>query len=396
MVVFGDSAEVVVNPQTAREEAARKIEAIKVGGNTNLSLGWGLGLLELQTYTTDSHYSRLFLLSDGQANAGETKRTTLAREASLSRDLGITTTTIGIGDDFAEDLLEALATASGGRFWYIGESKIEEIIEEEFRGALTVLYDRPRVELDLPRGLSISQEINALRKLGGRYRIRPLKGEDTFNFAIRLLVNPDVINGNEFAVTARLYDGDNHLADGSAIVKLAPATEVATAQSNALVRSVVQQFQITDTSESMLDSMATGQMTLMKRMLVEEVAGMRVVRDQLEAQAEDERALMELRHLDAEGMMSEVSLELIGLLEPFAGDPLVTHFIRTAWRKGWVQGRQRIGMRVHDVGDFDEDVVVTMLAQGIALADELAQRYPDKAEDIAQHRERLRGYLEGL
>ena len=186
VVTFDNEAKVVVNPQVPRAEIPGKIEQISSGGQTNLSLGWYLGVLELQTHTTREYNNRLFLLSDGQANQGETKRAVLAGEAAQSRELGITTSTIGIGEDFQEDLLEAMATESGGRFWYVQESKIEDIIEAEFQGALTVTVDRPRVELRLSSGVTVSRELNTLTRVAGKYRVRPLKGEDVFNFAIRL------------------------------------------------------------------------------------------------------------------------------------------------------------------------------------------------------------------
>ena len=91
VVVFDDEAEVVVNPQVPRSSIVEKIGQISTKGTTNLSLGWYLGLLELQTSMTERHNNRLLLLSDGQANKGETKRAILASEAARSREIGITT-----------------------------------------------------------------------------------------------------------------------------------------------------------------------------------------------------------------------------------------------------------------------------------------------------------------
>lgn len=152
VVVFDSDAQVVVNPQTPRDQVAGKLESIRPGSLTNLSLGWYQGLLELQSHMTDEHYGRLILLSDGLANEGETKKSALEAVATRARDEGITTSTIGVGrdSDFQEDLLEAIATASGGRFWYIAESGIDSILEEEFRNALSVVLDRSKVELSLP------------------------------------------------------------------------------------------------------------------------------------------------------------------------------------------------------------------------------------------------------
>src|SRR5437762_4068813 len=129
LAVFDDDAQVIVNPATPRNQVFSKIDSIKTRGSTNLALGWHLGLLELQTYTTDTHINRLILLSDGQANQGETKASVLGSESAKARSLGITTSTVGIGEDFQEDILASLAYESGGTFYYIQESKIEDILD---------------------------------------------------------------------------------------------------------------------------------------------------------------------------------------------------------------------------------------------------------------------------
>ena len=105
VLAFDDAVVSVVNPQTPQNLIKERIMALKPGGSTNLSKGWYLGLLELQTYTSNKHINRLILLSDGQANAGEQKPSILGEESSRARnEMGITTSTIGIGTDFQEDI----------------------------------------------------------------------------------------------------------------------------------------------------------------------------------------------------------------------------------------------------------------------------------------------------
>ncbi|RSD10456.1 vWA domain-containing protein [Amycolatopsis eburnea] len=393
VVVFDDQAEVVTNPQMSRSEAQERIRAIATGGMTNLSLGWYLGLLELQTHTTEQHYNRLFLLSDGQANAGETKRTTLAREAAQSRDLGITTSTIGIGEDFAEDTLETIASGSGGRFWSISESRLEDIIEEEFSGALSTTLDRPRVELTLPGGVVLDQELNILKKSGNRYRVRPLKGEDMFNFAVRLSIDPKALEGERAEIGARLFDADQLVTTATAVVELLPIEQATATASEPLVLSVVSQYTMTTSDEEMLEKLDTGDMNLMKRLLIAEVEGMRHVRDALEAEQDTERRRFELANLMARGLMSEVSVELTELLAPYLADPGVDRFL-SFWRKGLRQEKFRWSNRDCGVSAFDEESVAEVVARAITLGGELAVRYPGDAKAIGRRVEALREYLE--
>lgn len=274
IVVFDDEAEVIVNPSVPRDEIPAKINAIQTGGTTNLSLGWYLGLLELQTHGTEHHYNRLILLSDGQANQGETKPTILAQEAVTAREKGITTSTIGIGNDFQEDILQTIALQSGGYFWYIQESRMEHIIQTEFQGALSVIVDRPRVEFSIPDGVKIAKELNTVSKLTGRYLIRPITGQYTFNFALRLAINPEDID-ETLALSSILYDGDEKITSKQIELKLTPLEDYVKSGENLVVTSVVQQYQSAVSGEEMIEKIDAGDFSFVNEMLIEEIGGMR-------------------------------------------------------------------------------------------------------------------------
>jgi Ca-activated chloride channel family protein len=282
VVVFDDDAQSVVNPKTSKDEVIQKLTAINSRGCTNLSLGWYLGLLELQTYKTDNHINKLILLSDGLANRGETKKTVLASESLKARDLGITTSTIGIGDDFSEEILEALASESGGRFWFIQESSIEDIINEEFKGSLSVIVERPRIQLELPDGVKISKQLNDVRKIGNQYRIRPINGGYLFNFAFRMEFQPTLISYPSTTLKAVLYDGENPIQETEKKVFVKPVEEYVVSGENPIVRSVVQQYESSKTDEVMMKMIDEGDFDFMRKMIVQEMEGMRVVKDKLE------------------------------------------------------------------------------------------------------------------
>jgi Ca-activated chloride channel family protein len=57
--------------------------------------------------------SRVILLSDGQANRGEIRANVIASECSAWLEKGVTTTTVGLGRHFNEDLMIAMAHADG-------------------------------------------------------------------------------------------------------------------------------------------------------------------------------------------------------------------------------------------------------------------------------------------
>jgi uncharacterized protein YegL len=400
VVTFDEDAEVIINPQTPRDEVEQRLRNVAPGGMTNLSLGWYQGLLELQTQTTESYYNRLFLLSDGQANAGETKRAVFADTAARARDVGITASTIGIGRDFQEDLLETIASSSGGRFWNIGESDIEDIIEEEFEGALSVLFDRPRIALSLPPGTRISRELNQLRKISRGYRIRPLQREDTFNFAIRLEVDPEQVDGDRLAIGATLFDGDREITSGQLSLTLGTRQEVAASPAHPLVRSTVQQFERTVTDEVMLADIDAGRMTELREMLTGEIAKLQARKAELGRMNAGQlgdlnltvgRAAIEIEHLrhNAESMSAlEVCLDMV---TPYADEPPVASFLRFV-RKNMKREGQRNMMRRLVSTPWDSDAPVIL--EALALADLLIDQHPENADRLNYYRETLRGFLD--
>ncbi len=281
LVVFDDEAQVIVNPATSRDQIFGKIESIKTGGQTNLALGWHLGLLELQTYTTDTHINRLILLSDGQANQGQTKASVLGSESDKARSLGITTSTIGIGNDFQEDILAALANESGGRFYYIQESKIEDILDDEFQGSLSTQIERPRIALEFPEGIKVVEELNDLRKIAGKYSVRPILSNDVFCFAIRVEVDPMKLQSKEIVLKASLYEGTQEFRVVEEKIILGSYGEFVTSEENLMVRNIVQQYKTAKTEEKMIEQIDKGDFDLMKMLLVENVGDMLVVKDKL-------------------------------------------------------------------------------------------------------------------
>jgi hypothetical protein len=393
VVTFDDDVAVIVNPQTSKGDVEAKINAIRPGSMTNLSLGWYQGLLELQTHMNESTYNRLFLLSDGHANAGETKRSVFSDTATRARDVGITASTIGIGSDFQEDLLEAIASSSGGRFWNISESDIEDIIEEEFEGARTVILDRPRVGLSLPSGVRVSKELNRLRKVSQRYRIRPLQGEDIFNFAVRLEIDPDHSAGDQLTIGGTLFDGERTIAAAELSLALGTRQEVAASAVHPFVRSVVQQYETAESGETILEELDAGNIAQMREMLTAEIAKLRGVERELKPGrgVGVSRVAGEVAHLAHNAQNKEITALIMELVQPHMGDNDVNVLLGRV-RKGMRQEDARLDQKRLRVTPWDDDAPVVL--EAIAVADSLIAQYPDDAARLHEIREQLREYLE--
>jgi Ca-activated chloride channel family protein len=123
---------------------------------TNLGEGWLRGCAQVAEYLAHDGVNRTLLLTDGLANVGMTDRDELAGHAAQLRQRGVSTTTFGVGTDFDEVLLQAMATAGGGNFYYIAQAaQIADYVTSEVGEALDVVARDVRLEVATPEGVMV-------------------------------------------------------------------------------------------------------------------------------------------------------------------------------------------------------------------------------------------------
>jgi hypothetical protein len=408
VLAFDDEVLSVVNPQTPPNLIKERIMALDSGGSTNLSKGWYLGLLELQTYTTDNHINRLILLSDGQANAGEDKPSILGAESSRARnDLEITTSTIGIGTGFQQDILAALANESGGRFWFIGDVGIGDIIKEEFSGALSVFLERPRIEVNLPSGVTIIRELNKVEKNSDRYRIRPIKANDQFCFALRLRVDPSKIDGSELSISATLLDGTEVVQTTKTNLRLDSIEEYVQSPEDSRVAMVVTKYLAAISDEEMAKEMDTGNVTTMVQMLQSQSNLMKELESKLAgvtAISWEEVRDRQLAQLRREIQENEALLSVSQLIDLTQGLGQTDRLLKLTSQ---IEGGQGIGgmaqkmnmqrnvrnLQWNTRGGMDDYAPTNLLEEALKLTDALIGDFPDLQEELTNIRERLNEQL---
>ena len=90
----------------------------------------------------------MLLLTDGQANVGIVAPDQLSALAAQTAANGVTTTTIGFGDHFDEDLLRAMADAGRGNArWAQGPDEAAGVFLDEFDGLATIVAQNMSVEI---------------------------------------------------------------------------------------------------------------------------------------------------------------------------------------------------------------------------------------------------------
>jgi len=170
IVVYDDVIDTVVESTPASAEARRnaidRLARVEARGSTNLAAGWFRGCEQVATHLSTDGIDRVLLLTDGLANVGITEADELAGHASELRARGVSTTTFGVGNDFDEALLQAMADAGGGHFYYIADAaQIRDHIASEVGETLEVVARD--AELEVLAGEGVGVETISPHRLAG-------------------------------------------------------------------------------------------------------------------------------------------------------------------------------------------------------------------------------------
>ena len=170
--VFDEGVLTIFGPATAGDPAAAEaIERVQPGGNTNLSAGWLRGREHVQAGIV-AGTNRVVLFTDGMANRGITavpELVALGRGAASQR---VTTSCIGFGAEFNEELLRAMSEAGGGNYWYVeAEDQMTDIFAEEIEGLVALAAQNLTVEVRLTHsrtaGVTLLQRLPTQRTPDG-------------------------------------------------------------------------------------------------------------------------------------------------------------------------------------------------------------------------------------
>jgi Ca-activated chloride channel family protein len=226
LVIFSDEARVLVPAQRVEDKDAlkEKIESIQADGSTALYAGVKMGADHLQEFFSSKRINRVILLSDGLANVGPSSTRDLRRLGSDLAERGISVTTIGVGDDYNEDLMAGLAEASDANYYYVKDTeKLPEIFAKELGEMLTVAARDVRIEIVCPDGVKPLGFIGRAEKFDSQRATVNLSqfttGQNRYLF-LRCLVDgkqPDVAKVN-VNYTDELGDGSVQTATGIAKV----------------------------------------------------------------------------------------------------------------------------------------------------------------------------------
>lgn len=173
VVHYGNDVSVL--PGTfATEEGKRRlhrfIAAIQEEGGTNIGAGLEAGRRQIEQAQSDFKVNRLVLLSDGQPTVGLTSPRALSALVERAREHGISVTSLGVGADFNEDLMQHLADVGGGSFGFISErdgALMARIFEKDLTQAGTLVAQGVKLTLVPGPGVVLHEVFGRLSERTG-------------------------------------------------------------------------------------------------------------------------------------------------------------------------------------------------------------------------------------
>ena len=180
LVVFSDRAEVLLPSQRNADKAMAKSIAstIQPSGGTEMLQGLLAGLNEIERNRSDTSVNHLILLTDGQTYGDEQACLEQAEAAGIRQ---ISLSTMGIGSDWNEDLLDQMAALSGGVSTYIDSPrKVVDIFKDTVRNLGLVVARELVMSINSTSGVrlqeafQITPHIRRLESRGDRMVLGPL------------------------------------------------------------------------------------------------------------------------------------------------------------------------------------------------------------------------------
>ena len=204
VVIYDDMVEVLLETMSVRMAKALlpiRLDGIQPNGMTNLHGGWLKGAETLAPRAGRGMVSRVILLSDGQANRGLLSKEAIYEQVRELASAGVTTSTVGIGFDFNEELMTGIATAGQGNSWYGQRAEdLAESFDAELGFLTSLVWQDVRIQLTTPLLTRMGQRNEQVRvrndyvqNTHGQYCLPAIAQGSEVWMAISLSM-PEVIN----------------------------------------------------------------------------------------------------------------------------------------------------------------------------------------------------------
>ncbi len=141
-----------------KERMLSYIDGIWDDGGTNIGAGLATGRDLLLASKSDFKVNRLILISDGQPTEGVTDADGLNSVVRETKAQGISVSSIGVGTDFNEDLMQGFAELGSGAYAYLADaSQLGTIFSKDLNQAGTQVARNVTLTFELPAGVELGE-----------------------------------------------------------------------------------------------------------------------------------------------------------------------------------------------------------------------------------------------
>ena len=160
LVTYSEGVQIVSGlikvTESNRNHLSALIKGVRAGGGTNLGAGLQTGINLLRTAHRSGNASRVILISDGLANRGITDLKSLTGMASSAIEGEFGISTVGVGTDFNEQLMTAIADRGAGSYYYLeNPAAFVEVFQQEFYKTQTASITGLKIQIPLDSGATL-------------------------------------------------------------------------------------------------------------------------------------------------------------------------------------------------------------------------------------------------
>lgn len=201
IVSFSDRAEVNVSASLHMERVKQEasIQMLQPSGATEILQGLQAGLNEVRRGLDSARVNHIILLTDGHTYGDERACLELAEQASR-QNIGITG--MGIGNEWNDIFLDAIASRTGGSSAYISNPKdIQRLLVDKFKALTSAFADEVNIEFKEQEGIQVNYAFR-LQPEGGvvtreqPMRLGPILQDVSLHVLFELIVHPSALKND--------------------------------------------------------------------------------------------------------------------------------------------------------------------------------------------------------
>jgi len=301
VIAYDDQIDTIVVPtqvKNLKSSITDSIRQLEARGSTDLHGAVVKGIEEVEKNLQNNYMNRVILLSDGQANVG------LLDIIDINKDLQkriknkpISVSTLGLGADFNEILLEGLSSQFKGNYYYIEESNfIPRLVSRELTGLLSLLWKNLEISFEASSQISIKEVLGYTPKDFSTY-IGEVRSLDELYVICKYPIPSDLTAGQEIKVILR-YDNVVNKQDKQEQVFNFPieiSTEKTDLEEDIAIITNLELYAMGNDIESARQKMEAGDYTTATEVIEKRIT---IMKDLSDKQPGDERLGVKLKFLE--------------------------------------------------------------------------------------------------